>query len=79
MNYVTVIKSLPLTFNMVSRYVLPSVLFTNRAQCYLSMNKWEQAIDDCTEAIIRSYEGTDPLHIHVHEKTLDVNIKQNIN
>jgi hypothetical protein len=43
------------------------------------MNKWEQAIDDCTEAIIRSYEGTDPLHIHVHEKTLDVNIKQNIN
>ena len=41
------------------RYVLPSVLFTNRAQCYLSMNKWDQAIDDCTEAIIRSYEGMD--------------------
>lgn len=39
------------------RYALPAVLFTNRAQCYISLKKWKEAIEDCTQAIIRSYEG----------------------
>lgn len=37
-------------------FVLPSALFTNRAQCYLMKKKWQEAIDDCTSAIARSFE-----------------------
>ena len=43
--------------SFIVRFVLPSVLFSNRAQCYLTMKKWRETIQDCTQAIVRSFEG----------------------
>ncbi|XP_032239731.1 uncharacterized protein LOC5514208 [Nematostella vectensis] len=32
-------------------WVLPSVLYSNRAQCYINNRDWQSAADDCTRAI----------------------------
>ncbi|XP_038061045.1 uncharacterized protein LOC119731839 [Patiria miniata] len=39
---------------------LPATLFNNRAQCYLSLGEYELAVEDCDEAIARTFGGYDP-------------------
>ena len=41
----------------VFRSVLPATLFSNRAQCHLNLGDYENAVEDCDEAIARCLGG----------------------